>query len=457
MHVVASLTVPNLVQTAGHKLATCMWACNDVPGAESLLLATFERRLRLLGDAHEDTLHSMASLGQMRHTQMRIGEATTLLENALAGQMRLLGDRHPHTMQTMIAISNLNSLSGMTDSQDGDTFQRQKDRLALSERVYRVLRETKGALHMQTLAAAQGWLGVALGRRELTEVERADMEGQLQQAMAEAKEALGATHRIHVGLASFLRSSMFMRGSLDQASEFMRTLQLDMQQEVQQLERTWGTTHLRTRQALRAHADCCRDSGDGAAQVDLLQQLVDRTVAAVGELESETFDAKQQLAVALVGVGKADKASQVYQVLLSQQERSLGPLDNATLQTHKAYAHTLLSVDPVRAVPVFRAALASAKRAATNLSSGDPGSKAAAQVFASIQIALPLGGVLLSLKRYREAVQLLEEELDETTRVVQALEADTSNPTMLAMLKPMVAGLPPMLAGAKAALAASNG
>eukprot|EP01043_Picozoa_sp_COSAG02_P107586 COSAG02_NODE_43606_length_373_cov_0.755474_1_plen_106_part_01 len=106
------------MQIAAEKLATCMWSCNDVVAADSLLTATLERRLRLLGDSHEDTLHTMASLGQMRHTQLRIHEATKLLKKALAGQIRLLGDHHPHTMKTMMAIANLNSLAEMSNSQD---------------------------------------------------------------------------------------------------------------------------------------------------------------------------------------------------------------------------------------------------------------------------------------------------------------------------------------------------
>ena len=430
-----------------------MWSCNDVVAADSLLSATLERRLRLLGELHEDTLRTMASLGQMRHQQLRVDEATKLLEQALAGQMRLLGDQHPHTMQTMMAIANLKSLAEMSNDQDGHTLR--QGRVSLAERVYRVLRDTKGALHIETLSAAQTWLGSALGLGvALSEAERAELEEQLQQAMAEAKEAVGSTHRIHVGLASMLRSSMLVRGSQDEAAEFMRTLQMDMDQDVRLLERMFGSTHLRTRCGVQESANCLRDSGDYAAQIDVLHELVDRTVRAVGVLDPETFNAKAQLATAFSGCGKPDKASQVYEELLPQQQRVLGPLNTATLNTHRMYAHALISVDPYKAEPVFRSLREATKQVGS--SSAHDNGRTGATILASVQIAVPYAGVLLSLQRYQEAVELLEEEIHENNRALEVLESNADDSTLLPMLKPMLAGLAPMLEAAKAALSVAE-
>jgi tetratricopeptide (TPR) repeat protein len=387
--------------------------------------------------------------------QLRVEEATKLLEKALAGQIRLLGDRHPHTMQTMMAIANLNSLTKMSNSSQDDNTLRQ-DRVTLAERVYRVLRDTRGALHIETLGAAQTWLGSALGLGiKMSEVERGELEEQLQQAMREAKEAVGSTHRIHVGLASMLRSSMLMRGSRDGAAEFMRALQVDMQEDVRLLERMFGSTHMRTRYALEAHADCCRDAGDCTAQIEILHELVDKTVKAVGSLDPETFRCKSQLAKAFSGCGKPDKACQVYEELLSNQQHVLGALDPATLDTHKMYAHALTSVDPHKAEPVFRALMVAAKQAESSSGhNGSTGSRTGAQMLASIQIVVPFGGLLLRLQRYQEAVQLLEEEVNENSRALVVLESNTNDSTLLAMLKPSLAGLASLLETAKALSAA---
>jgi tetratricopeptide (TPR) repeat protein len=430
-----------------------MWSCNDVVAADSLLSATLERRLRLLGESHEDTLRTMASLGQMRHQQLRVDEATKLLEQALAGQMRLLGDQHPHTMQTMMAITNLNSLAEMSNDQDGHTFR--QDRVSLAKRVYCVLRDTKGALHIETLVAAQTWLGSALGLGvALSQVERAELEEQLQQAMGEAKEALGSTHRIHVGLASMLRSSMLVRGCQDEAAEFMRTLQIDMDQDVHLLERMFGSTHMRTRCGVQESANCLRDSGDYTAQVDVLHELVDRTVRAVGVLDPETFSAKTQLARAFSGCGKPDKASQVYEELLPQQQRVLGPLDTATLDTHRMCAHALMHVDPYKAEPVFRSLLEATKQVES--SSAHDSGRTGASIIASVQIAVPFGSLLLSLQRYQEAVEFLEENIDENNRALEVLESNADDSALLPMLKPMLSGLASMLETAKAALSVAE-
>ena len=119
------------------------------------------------------------------------------------------------------------------------------------------------------------------------------------------------------------------------------------------------------------------------------------------------------------------------------------------------YAHALTSVDPHKAEPVFRALMVAAKQAESSSGhNGSTGSRTGAQMLASIQIVVPFGGLLLRLQRYQEAVQLLEEEVNENSRALVVLESNTNDSTLLAMLKPSLAGLASLLETAKALSAA---
>ena len=63
---------------------------------------------------------------------------------------------------------------------------------------------------------------------------------------------------------------------------------------------------------------------------------------------------------------------------------------------------------------------------------------------------------MLSLQRYQEAVELLEEEISDNNRALEVLESNADDSTLLPMLKPMLAGLAPMLEAAKAALSVAE-
>ena len=61
-------------------------------------MLVMERRKRVLGQEHPDTLTSMANLAVMWKQYGRIQEAVKLLEECVILQGQILGIDHPHTM-----------------------------------------------------------------------------------------------------------------------------------------------------------------------------------------------------------------------------------------------------------------------------------------------------------------------------------------------------------------------
>ena len=73
-----------------------------------------QKRRRILGDDHPDTLTAMGNLASTYWQQGRTGEAAALGEEVLQKRRRILGDDHPHTLTSMNNLASTYRRQGRT-------------------------------------------------------------------------------------------------------------------------------------------------------------------------------------------------------------------------------------------------------------------------------------------------------------------------------------------------------
>jgi Flp pilus assembly protein TadD len=134
--------------------------------AEPLLVEALEKRRRVLGQDHPDTLVSINDLGLLRENQGRLDECERLYREALDGYRRVLGPDHPSTLTAMNNMGALLIKRGR--AADAEPFCREA-----AERS----RRSAGANHPRTLIFVAG-LGTTLARQN----KFADAEAQLLEA-----------------------------------------------------------------------------------------------------------------------------------------------------------------------------------------------------------------------------------------------------------------------------------
>lgn len=133
-----SLQGPELM--AANSLAITLRAIGDVKGAETLHRQTLERRTRILGAAHPDTLQSLGNLGNTLLAKGDINAAEALLKQAL---QELEASPNPDAPTTHIVKGNLAGLL----QQKGELDQAE----LLLQQALQGMKRCRGEEHQETL------------------------------------------------------------------------------------------------------------------------------------------------------------------------------------------------------------------------------------------------------------------------------------------------------------------
>jgi tetratricopeptide (TPR) repeat protein len=86
-----------------------------VPEAEALFVEVIEKRKKVLGLEHPDTIQAMADLGAVLGMEKKYGQAEKVGREALDIARRVLGPRDP---ATAILLYNLGAVAGVTGRAD---------------------------------------------------------------------------------------------------------------------------------------------------------------------------------------------------------------------------------------------------------------------------------------------------------------------------------------------------
>jgi len=73
-----------------------------------------EKRQRILGDEHPDTISAISNLAITLGDQGKLEEAAAMRREVLEKRQRILGDEHPDTISTMSNLANTLGDDGAT-------------------------------------------------------------------------------------------------------------------------------------------------------------------------------------------------------------------------------------------------------------------------------------------------------------------------------------------------------
>ncbi|MEU8387344.1 tetratricopeptide repeat protein [Micromonospora sp. NPDC048843] len=161
-----------------NNLAVVLQNQGDLEAAERLHRETYERAGRVLGPEHPTTLSSMNNLAGVLQDLGNLDGAQRLYEQTLAVRTRLYGPDHPNTLASM------HNLAGIFRSTGDLTVARR-----MYEQVVAESRRLLGRQHPSTLVSMTNLAGV---RRELGDV--AGARELYQQALEVSELVLGAEH-----------------------------------------------------------------------------------------------------------------------------------------------------------------------------------------------------------------------------------------------------------------------
>ena len=149
------------------------------PDAEVLLREVVEGRREVLGDRHQDTLHSIANLSIILIDKGDLDAAEALLREVLEASRETLGDRHPSTLVSMAHLGYV-----LTEKGDLD------DAEPLHVSALQGQRETHGGSHPGTLKMIGNYADMLREKGDLSGARRA-----IGDAPEKARDTLGANHR----------------------------------------------------------------------------------------------------------------------------------------------------------------------------------------------------------------------------------------------------------------------
>jgi non-specific serine/threonine protein kinase/serine/threonine-protein kinase len=176
--------------------------------AESYWREALERRRRVLGDDHPETLASINNIGELLEEQSRLDEAEPYLREALEGRRRVLGVDHPETLNSMNNLGVLLSEQGKPDEAEPYFLE------ALEG-----LRRVQGDDHPDTLSSIHN-----VGSRLWTRGKPDQAEPYLREALKGRRRVLGDDHPDTLRTTESLGYLLLGQGKEDEAAELLGIL-----------------------------------------------------------------------------------------------------------------------------------------------------------------------------------------------------------------------------------------
>ncbi|KAK4953368.1 hypothetical protein LTR10_009078 [Elasticomyces elasticus] len=258
--------------------------------AEALYLRALRGYVKVLGEDHTSTLHTMNSIGVLYAEQGRVKEAEEMYWRALRGNLESWGPQYTPTDTTLEAVHNLSKLyvdqGKMKDAEE--MYMR-----ALS--IGRVWGSGYTLLctitNLSILFARQGRIkeGVEMCMRALQGFE----------------EEWGPKHPVSLRTASRLGSLFAEQGNYEEAEEMCKRA-------VQGLEETWGAKHSSTFNAVGRLSSLYTDQGRYEEAEEMCTWALQGLEEAKGAKHRSTLKAVRNLGILYHHQGKYREAEEMY-------------------------------------------------------------------------------------------------------------------------------------------------
>jgi hypothetical protein len=300
----------NLANTLGHqgKLDEAAWMRKEV----------LEKRQRTLGDEHPDTIAAMNNLAITLIDQGKLDEAAWMGKEVLEKMQQILGDEHSDTIK---AMNNLAITLGHQGKLDEAAWMRKE----VLEKRQRIL----GDEHPDTITAMNN-LGATL-----------DHQGKLDEAAWMKKEVLekrqrilGDEHPATIAAMNNLAITLGHQGKLDEAA-WMRKEVLEKMQQI------LGDEHPATITAMNNLGATLDHQGKLDEAAWMRKEVLENRQQILGDEHPDTIAAMNNLAITLSDQGKLDEAAWMRKEVLEKRQRILGDEHPDTIAAMNNLANTL--------------------------------------------------------------------------------------------------------------------
>ncbi|KAF8536480.1 hypothetical protein BDD12DRAFT_912112 [Trichophaea hybrida] len=279
--------------------------------AGKLYSQLFEKRRKLLGEEHPDTLESMYNVASTFHEQGRLNEAAELKLQVLEKRKRVLGEDHPDTLQ---AIHNLVS----TFNAQGRT----KEAEELLRQVLEKSKRTLGEDHPDTLMNMQN-----LASKFLAQGRSREAEGLVWQALEKRKRILGDDHPDTLTSMQNLAMTFHEQGRLGEAEELYVKV-------MEKRKKVLGDDHPDTLKTMQNLAMVFHEQERLGEAEELQVQVLEKRKRILGEEHLDTLYSMNELATTFYVQGRLSEDEELSVQVLEKRKRLLG----------KEHPHTLLSM-----------------------------------------------------------------------------------------------------------------
>uniref|UniRef100_A0A0D2YHA7 Prion-inhibition and propagation HeLo domain-containing protein n=1 Tax=Fusarium oxysporum (strain Fo5176) TaxID=660025 RepID=A0A0D2YHA7_FUSOF len=289
-----------------------------------------ELRQEILGEKHEQTIRSMASLAGTQLRQGRYHEAEETFIKVLELRQEVLGERHPHTIWSMASLAWTYREHGryqefMTMLQEGKASLRDHDEQGMP--LLHLRRKKAEEIHIRVRALQEEVLGdkhpdTIWSMAELAMIYReqsryAETEQIQLKVLALRQEVLGDKHPDTIWSRAELATTYREQGRYNEA-EKMSVKVLALQQEV------LGETHPDTMRSMGIVATICRGLGryKEAEQMSIKVLVLQQEV--LGERHPDTIRSMGNLAITYREQSRYKEAEQILIRVLALRQELLG-------------------------------------------------------------------------------------------------------------------------------------
>jgi eukaryotic-like serine/threonine-protein kinase len=269
--------------------------------SEPLFRDAMEKRRRVLGSEHPDTLTSNSNMGGLLQAQGRPAEAEPYLREALEGRRRVLGNEHP---QTLTSISNMASL---LQAQGKLTEAEPYAREALDGR-----RRVLGDEHAETLSSIcnMGTLLQEQGRS-------AEAEPYTREALANFRRVLGEEHPDTLTAINNMGNLLRAQGKLAEAEPYFR-------EALERRRRVLGDEHPSTVMSISNLGVLLRDRGKLTEAEPYYREALERRRHLLGDEHPDTLGSILNMGSLLRTHGKLAEAEPYLREAMEKLRRVLG-------------------------------------------------------------------------------------------------------------------------------------
>lgn len=272
-----------------HNLAGLLVNKGDYAQAEPLHRRVLERRERVLGPEHPDTITSVHYLAELLHLKGSFEQSELMYGRALEGRERVLGQDHPHTLSTLSNMAGLLYHKGNLDQAE-----------LMYRRALEGREQVLGQEHPHTLSSVDDLALLLDGKGDY-----AQAEPLYRRIMESGERVLGREHPDTLESVHNLARLLYRRGEYAQAEPLFRRA-------VESRGCVLGRDHPDTLKSVHNLAGLLESKGDYAQAEPLYRRAMEARGRVLGREHPDTLGTANNLAFLLENNGNYTQAQPLY-------------------------------------------------------------------------------------------------------------------------------------------------